>query len=71
MCWPMCGPATWSTRRFFFAANTSRAPASYEGATTTSVKTSAMASAISAVTSRLAATTPPNADTGSVAKARR
>ena len=44
------------------------AASSYPGATTTSVKTSAIASAMAAVTGLLAATTPPNADTGSVAK---
>ena len=71
MCEPMCGPATCSTRRFFFAASTSSAAGSYDGATMTSVNTSAIASAISSVTSRFAATTPPNAETGSVANARR
>ena len=56
---------------FFFAASTSTAPSSYAGATITSVKTSATCSAIATVTGRLAAITPPNADTGSQACALR
>ena len=56
---------------FFLAASTSTAPSSYAGATITSVKTSATCSAIATLTGRLAAITPPKADTGSQAWARR
>ena len=48
-----------------------RAPSSYAGATITSVNTSATCSAIATDTGRLAAITPPNAETGSHACARR
>ena len=46
---------------FFLRASTSTAPASYAGAMITSVKMSATVSAISTLTSVLAAITPPNA----------
>ncbi len=53
------------------ACSTSSAPGWNPGAMTTSVKTGAMASAISTVTGRLTATMPPKADTGSHSWARR
>ena len=56
---------------FFFAVSTSTASSVNAGATTTSVKTSATCSAIVRSTSRLAAMTPPNAESGSQACALR
>ena len=64
------GAGAVSTLRLGFEDNTSRAAASNDGATTTSVNTGANASAIAAVTGRFAATIPPNALTGSQAFAR-
>ena len=54
-----------SRRRFFLAERISRASGSNAGATTTSVNTSFTWAAMAAVTGRLAAITPPNAETGS------
>ena len=56
---------------FFFRVRTSSASAVNDGATTTSVKISATCSAMVRSTSRLAAMTPPKADTGSHACALR
>ena len=56
---------------FFLRGSTSTAPSSYAGATITSVNTSATCSAIATDTGRLTAITPPNAETGSQAWARR
>ena len=50
--------------------NAARAASSAPGATTTSVKMSAMASAVGPSSGRLQATMPPNADIGSHSKAR-
>ena len=58
-------------RRFFLALSTSTAPSSYAGARITSVNTSATWRAISTLTGAFAAITPPKADTGSQAWARR
>ena len=55
---------------FFLRASTSSAPSAYDGATSTSVKISAICSAAATVTSRLTAMTPPKADVGSQAWAR-
>ena len=56
---------------FFFCVSSSTASASNAGATSTSVKMPETVSAISRVTVRLAAMTPPNAETGSHSCARR
>ena len=56
---------------FFFADSTWSASGSKSGATITSVKICATASAIPSVTVRFAAITPPNAETGSQSFARR
>ena len=56
--------------RFSFAHRISSASAENDGAITTSVKTLEIASAVSAPTSPLTATMPPNALTGSAAWAR-
>ncbi len=58
------------TRRFFLAARTCMASSWNDGATTTSRKRSFIASAASRVTTVLNATMPPNAETGSQARAR-
>ena len=58
-------------RRFFLACSTSTAPSSYAGARITSVNTSATWWAIATLTGPFAAITPPKADTGSQAWARR
>ena len=58
-----------SSRMFFFLVSTARAASSKPGASSTSVKTSAICSASAAVTVRLTAITPPNAETGSQARA--
>jgi hypothetical protein len=62
---------SWSRRRFFFVFSTSSAASSNPGATSTSVKISFTVSAMPRVTTRLAAMTPPNAETGSHSCARR
>ena len=59
-----------SSRMFFFRVRISSASSEKPGASSTSVKTSAICSASSAVTGRLTAMTPPKADTGSQACAR-
>ena len=64
------GASQRSSRTFFFTVSSASASSSYAGAITTSVKTSAIAAAIAAVSVRLTATTPPNADTGSQSNAR-
>ena len=58
-----------STRRFFFSVRIASASSSNDGATITSVKHCASASASAAGTGRLRATMPPNALTGSHALA--
>ena len=63
------GSGARTTRRFARPANVASASGVNDGATTTSVKTSAIASAASASTSPLNATIPPNADTVSLANA--
>ena len=50
---------------FFFSLRRARASGSKPGATTTSVKIGAIDSAAASVTTRLAAMTPPKAETGS------
>ncbi|SIN56192.1 Uncharacterised protein [Mycobacteroides abscessus subsp. abscessus] len=62
---PDSGCAARSSRTFFLRLSTSTAPSAYPGATITSVKMSATRSAISTLTSRLTAITPPNALNGS------
>ena len=57
-------------RRFFFAARSARAPASYAGAMTHSRKRSVSSFAAASSTGRFRATMPPNAETGSQARAR-
>ncbi len=64
------GVSTTSRRTFFLACRISSASGSKPGATTTSVNTGAICSAAAFVMTRLAAMTPPYADTGSVACAR-
>ena len=56
---------------FFFPASTATASAVNDGATTTSVNTSATCSAMVRSISRFAAITPPKAETGSQACALR
>ena len=51
-----------SRRRFFFAAKTAAAASSTSGAMTTSVKISAIASAVSASSVPFSATMPPKAE---------
>ena len=66
------GPSGQTSRRmFFFTVSSSTASSSKAGATSTSVKMSATCRAISAVTGRLVAITPPYADSGSQACALR
>jgi hypothetical protein len=60
-----------TTRRLPRSAKASRASSVYPGAITTSVNTSPMAAADSPSTFALNAVTPPNADTGSDARAAR
>ncbi len=60
-----------TTRRFFFPANTACACSWYDGATTTSTNRSLIAWAVASSTTVLKATTEPNAETGSVARALR
>src|SRR6478752_3935183 len=54
-----------SSRMFFLRVSTATASSAKPGARTTSVNTSAICSAMATVTGRLAAITPPKADTGS------
>ena len=58
-----------TSRRFGLVARIASASASKPGATTTSRKIETSASATAASTGRVSATTPPNADTGSPARA--
>src|SRR5882672_7406843 len=58
-----------SKRRFFFAAKTALAFSSNPGAAMHSTKSFATSSAVAASTTRLNASTPPNAETGSHASA--
>ena len=60
---------TSTSRRFFLAANRSRASVVNAGAAMASTKTFTISSAASASTSRLMPMTPPNAETGSQASA--
>ena len=57
------------TRRLFFSANRDRASASASGAMITSMKIDDIAIAVTRSKERLQATIPPNALTGSAAKA--
>ena len=68
---PAAGAGHTSRRTFFRPARMSSAAGSNPGAMTTSVNTSAICAARSAVTIWLAAMTPPNADSGSQAFALR
>ena len=61
--------STTSRRRLAFSVSTSRASSSKPGAITTSVNTSAMRMAVYPSMRRLDATIPPNAETGSPARA--
>ena len=62
-------PSSSRTRRFGFPARMARASSSYAGATTTSRNSAVRAVATAASTSRVRATTPPNALTGSASRA--
>ena len=66
-----CGLFVISTRRrFFLAANFSRAPFSNDGAAITSRNNFAISSAAAASTGRFTPMTPPKAETGSHSSAR-